>query len=44
MTTAVAVGDTTRPVAVLLWWAFLPWLRSDQERRIRFLRKVDAAG
>jgi undecaprenyl-diphosphatase len=25
-------------VAVLLWWAFLPWLRRDQERRMWFLR------
>ncbi|MFK3677883.1 phosphatase PAP2 family protein [Microbacterium sp. NPDC090218] len=30
-------------VAVLLWWAFLPWLRRDQERRLRFLRTGDAA-
>ncbi|WP_426621344.1 phosphatase PAP2 family protein [Microbacterium sp. As-52] len=26
-------------VALLLWWAFLPWLRRDQERRGWFLRK-----
>jgi membrane-associated phospholipid phosphatase len=25
-------------VALLLWWAFLPWLRRDQERRVWFLR------
>lgn len=30
-------------VAVLLWWAFLPWLRRDHERRVWFLRKVEAA-
>lgn len=30
-------------VAVLLWWAFLPWLRRDQERRVWFLRRADAA-
>lgn len=27
-------------VAVLLWWAFLPWLRRDQSRRIWFLRRA----
>ena len=26
-------------VALLLWWAFLPWLRRDQERRVWFLRR-----
>ena len=31
-------------IAVLLWWAFLPWLRRDHERRAWFLRKGDAAG
>ncbi len=31
-------------VAVLLWWAFLPWLRRDHDRRVWFLRKADAAG
>lgn len=30
-------------VAILLWWAFLPWLRRDQQRRVWFLRKADAA-
>ncbi|WP_133192772.1 phosphatase PAP2 family protein [Microbacterium sp. TPD7012] len=30
-------------VAVLLWWAFLPWLRRDHDRRAWFLRKVEAA-
>ena len=29
-------------VALLLWWAFLPWLRRDQARRVRFLRRVEA--
>lgn len=28
-------------VAVLLWWAFLPWLRRDQERRVWFLRRSE---
>ena len=27
-------------VALLLWWAFLPWLRRDQERRLWFLPKA----
>ncbi|WP_350351178.1 phosphatase PAP2 family protein [Microbacterium sp. A8/3-1] len=30
-------------VAVLLWWAFLPWLRRDHDRRVWFLRKAQAA-
>ncbi|WP_334152246.1 phosphatase PAP2 family protein [Microbacterium sp.] len=27
-------------VALLLWWAFLPWLRRDQARRVWFLRRA----
>ncbi len=40
-TCAGLIGGTA--VAVLLWWAFLPWLRRDHERRVWFLRKADAA-
>lgn len=29
-------------VALLLWWAFLPWLRRDHERRVWFLRRAGA--
>ncbi|WP_341947495.1 phosphatase PAP2 family protein [Microbacterium sp. LWH11-1.2] len=27
-------------VAVLLWWAFLPWLGRDHERRVWFVRRI----
>lgn len=40
-TCAGLIGGTA--VAVLLWWAFLPWLRRDHERQVWFLRKADAA-
>ncbi|WP_120493883.1 phosphatase PAP2 family protein [Microbacterium phyllosphaerae] len=31
-------------VALLLWWAFLPWLRRDHARRVWFVRRSDATG
>ncbi|WP_170197999.1 phosphatase PAP2 family protein [Microbacterium saperdae] len=36
-TCAGLIGGTA--VALLLWWAFLPWLRCDQARRVWFLRR-----
>lgn len=36
-TCAGLIGGTA--VALLLWWAFQPWLRRDQERTVWFLRR-----
>jgi membrane-associated phospholipid phosphatase len=39
-TCAGLIGGTA--VALLLWWAFLPWLRRDHARRVWFLSRVEA--